>query len=197
MKKNPFSEFGHSLRTLFRPPEKVPARSDKPPDQVVWNACMVNCGSRCALRVHVADGRITRIETDNKGSDAYGRHQIRACLRGRSMRKRVYAPERITYPMKRTGPRGSGQFTRITWNEALDTVAAAINRIKQTYGNEAFYLHYGTGSIGSIMSKSWPPDKTPIARLMNCMGGYLNHYNSYSSAQIKTSLAYLYGEDRR
>jgi len=45
------------------------------------------------------------------------------CLRGRSQIRRVYAPERLKYPMKRVGKRGSGDFQRITWDEALTTVA--------------------------------------------------------------------------
>lgn len=68
-----------------------------------WNACLVNCGSRCVLRAFTNDGKVTRIETDNTGKDIYGDHQIRACLRGRSMRKRIHSEERLLYPMKRVG----------------------------------------------------------------------------------------------
>jgi anaerobic dimethyl sulfoxide reductase subunit A len=163
-------------------------------NQTVWNACMVNCSSRCALRVHVEDGRVVRIETDHTGDDTYGLHQIRACLRGRSIRKRLYAPERIKYPSKRVGTRGSGKFERISWDEALDTIAAKMKDIRDRYGNEAFYLNYGTGSLGAVLSKSWPASASPVARLMNCYGGYLNHYNTYSSAQITTALTYTYGK---
>ncbi len=58
-------------------------------DKVVWSACTVNCGSRCPLRMHVSNGEIKWVETDNTGDDEYGNHQVRACLRGRSMRRRV------------------------------------------------------------------------------------------------------------
>ena len=55
------------------------------PENVVWSACTVNCGSRCPLRMHVVDGEIKYVETDNTGDDNYdGLHQVRACLRGRS-----------------------------------------------------------------------------------------------------------------
>ncbi len=166
-----------------------------PPDErVVWSACTVNCGSRCPLRMHVVNGEIRYVETDNTSGDDYdGLHQVRACLRGRSMRRRVYNPDRLKYPMKRVGKRGEGKFVRISWDEALDTIAQGMKRIISDYGNEAIYLNYGTGTLGGTMTRSWPPGKTLIARLMNCCGGYLNHYGDYSSAQIAAGLNYTYG----
>lgn len=68
-------------------------------DSVVWGACSVNCGSRCALRLHVRDNEVYWVETDNTGDDVYGNHQVRACLRGRSIRRRINHPERLNYPM--------------------------------------------------------------------------------------------------
>lgn len=163
-------------------------------DQTIWSACTVNCGSRCPLRMHVVDGEITYVETDNTGDDQYdGLHQVRACLRGRSMRRRVYNPDRLKYPMKRVGARGEGKFERITWEEAYDTLAASMKDIIGKYGNEAIYLNYGTGTLGGTMTRSWPPGSTLIARLMNCCGGYLNHYGDYSTAQITEGLNYTYG----
>lgn len=168
------------------------AKSDS--EKVVWSACTVNCGSRCPLRMHVVDGNITYVETDNTGTDTYDvDNQIRACLRGRSMRQRVYNPDRLKYPMKRVGKRGEGKFKKISWDEALNEIAGSLKRIIQDYGNEAVYLNYGTGTLGGTMTKSWPPGGTLIARLMNCCGGYLNHYGDYSTAQIAVGLNYTYG----
>jgi len=164
------------------------------PEKVVWSACTVNCGSRCPLRMHVVDGEIKYVETDNTGDDNYeGLHQVRACLRGRSMRRRVYNPDRLKYPMKRVGKRGEGKFERISWDEAYDIIATNMQRLIKEYGNESIYLNYGTGTLGGTMTRSWPPCKTLVARLMNCCGGYLNHYGDYSSAQIAAGLNYTYG----
>ena len=153
----------------------------------------MNCGSRCPLRMHVADGEIKWVETDNTGDDEYGNHQIRACLRGRSMRRRVYNPDRLKYPMKRVGKRGEGKFKRISWDEAFDEVASNLMRIRKEYGNEAIYLQYGTGTLGGTVTKSWPPGSSLLARLMNLSGGYLNHYGTYSTAQISAGLPYTFG----
>lgn len=68
-------------------------------DKIVWGACSVNCGSRCALRLHVKDNEVWWVETDNTGDDVYGNHQVRACLRGRSIRRRINHPDRLNYPM--------------------------------------------------------------------------------------------------
>ncbi|EOV9675075.1 dimethylsulfoxide reductase subunit A [Cronobacter turicensis] len=185
---------GISLPFGLRPAAAAVGRAIAPDERVVWSACTVNCGSRCPLRMHVTEGEIRYVETDNTGTDDYdGLHQVRACLRGRSMRRRVYNPDRLKYPMKRVGKRGEGKFARISWEEALDTIAQGMKRIISEYGNEAIYLNYGTGTLGGTLTRSWPPGKTLIARLMNCCGGYLNHYGDYSSAQIAAGLNYTYG----
>ncbi|EPO1788461.1 dimethylsulfoxide reductase subunit A [Cronobacter turicensis] len=185
---------GISLPFGLRPAAAAVGRAIAPDERIVWSACTVNCGSRCPLRMHVTEGEIRYVETDNTGTDDYdGLHQVRACLRGRSMRRRVYNPDRLKYPMKRVGKRGEGKFARISWEEALDTIAQGMKRIISEYGNEAIYLNYGTGTLGGTLTRSWPPGKTLIARLMNCCGGYLNHYGDYSSAQIAAGLNYTYG----
>jgi anaerobic dimethyl sulfoxide reductase subunit A len=173
---------------------QTPAGTVNGAGKVVWSACTVNCGSRCPLRMHVVDDEIKYVETDNTGDDDYERlHQVRACLRGRSMRRRVYNADRLKYPMKRVGLRGEGKFERISWDEAFDTIASSMKSIIKEHGNEAIYLNYGTGTLGGTMTRSWPPGNTLIARMMNCVGGYLNHYGDYSTAQIAAGLNYTYG----
>lgn len=180
----PFSRIAHAVDSA------IPTKSD---EKVIWSACTVNCGSRCPLRMHVVDGEIKYVETDNTGDDNYdGLHRVRACLRGRSMRRRVYNPDRLKYPMKRVGARGEGKFERISWEEAYDIIATNMQRLIKEYGNESIYLNYGTGTLGGTMTRS-APGNTTVARLMNCCGGYLNHYGDYSSAQIAEGLNYTYG----
>ena len=163
-------------------------------EKLVWSSCTVNCGSRCPLRMHVVDGEIKWVETDNTGDDVYGNHQVRACLRGRSMRRRVYNPDRLKYPMKRIGKRGEGKFKRISWEQAFDEIADNLKRLIKEYGNESIYINYGTGTLGGTVTKSWPPGKSLIARLMNLNGGYLNHWGTYSTTQIKEGMTHTYGD---
>ena len=153
-----------------------------------WNACLANCGSRCPLRLEVKDGQITRVHADNTGDGELGTQQIRACVRGRSQRQRIYSADRIKTPMKRVGKRGEGKWEPISWEEALDTVAGQFKRVIDTYGNEALWYHYGSGSTGGNITKrgSWP-------RLMALLGGYLGFYGDYSTGQITASSTFQYG----
>jgi anaerobic dimethyl sulfoxide reductase subunit A len=86
-----------------------------------------NCGGRCVLKLHVKDGVIKRIETDDRPTDDISDPQLRACIRGRAYRRRQYHPDRLKYPMKRVGKRGEAKFERISWDEALDMMAAQLN----------------------------------------------------------------------
>ncbi|WP_159564604.1 DmsA/YnfE/YnfF family dimethyl sulfoxide reductase [Budvicia diplopodorum] len=170
------------------------AIKEKAKDKVVWSMCSVNCGSRCALRLHVRDDEVYWVETDNTGDDAYGNHQVRACLRGRSMRRRMNHPDRLNYPMKRVGKRGEGKFVRISWEQALNEITDNLKRIVKDYGNESVYQQYSTGVIGGNITRS-SPYASMIGRLMNCYGGYLSHYGSYSTAQISCAMPYTYGSN--
>ncbi len=162
--------------------------------RIVWGACSVNCGSRCALRLHVRDDEVVYVETDNTGDDRYGDHQVRACLRGRSIRRRINHPDRLNYPMKRVGKRGEGKFVRISWQEALDTLADRLKSVVAQYGNEAVYINYSSGIVGGNITRS-SPSASPVARLMNCYGGSLNQYGTYSTAQIACAMPYTYGSN--
>lgn len=163
-------------------------------DKVVWGACSVNCGSRCALRLHVRDDEVYWVETDNTGDDTYGNHQVRACLRGRSIRRRINHPDRLNYPMKRVGKRGEGKFERISWDEALDLLTTSLRNVVGKYGNEAVYIHYSSGIVGGNITRS-SPYASLVARLMNCYGGFLSHYGTYSTAQIACAMPYTYGSN--
>lgn len=163
-------------------------------DKVVWGASSVNCGSRCALRSHVRDNEVYWVETDNTGEDVYGNHQVRACLRGRSIRRRINHPDRLNYPMKRVGKRGEGKFERISWDEALDTIAGSLKGIVEKYGNEAVYINYSSGIVGGNITRS-SPSASIIARLMAIYGGFLGQYGTYSTAQIAYAMPYTYGSN--
>ncbi|WP_153913019.1 DMSO/selenate family reductase complex A subunit [Shewanella sp. TC10] len=156
-------------------------------EQMTWSACLCNCGSNCPLKVFSVDGKIVRIETDDEGDDEFGNHQIRACARGRSNRKRVYNPDRIQYPMKRVGKRGEGNFERISWEQATSEIGAKLKGIYDSYGARSVYSMYGTGAYYDINGgNSWK-------HMLNLMGGYLGYYGSYSAAQIAKLFPLIYG----
>ncbi len=145
-----------------------------------------NCGGRCLLIAHIKDGVITRLETDDR-PDSIADPQLRACVRGRSYLRRQYHPDRLQYPMKRVGKRGEGKFERISWDEALDTIAGEMQRIKAAYGNRALYIPYGTGGSSHTMGSD------AAHRLMNLFGGCLDYYSSYSWGVIEQITEIIYG----
>lgn len=165
------------------------AATDPGTEQMVFSGCTVNCGSQCALRVFTRDGRMTRVETDIKPDSPTVRSN-RACVRGRSMRQWTYSPDRIKYPMRRVPgtKRGEGKFERISWDEALDEVARQWVRVLHEYGPEAVHRMYGSGTTSSGITR-----RNEWFRLANMLGGHLDEYGDYSSAQISAAMPYLYG----
>ena len=145
-----------------------------------------NCGGRCLLIATVRDGRIVRLETDDR-PDTVAAPQLRACVRGRSYLRRQYHPDRLTQPLKRVGRRGGGEMRPISWEEALDTVASQMERVKREYGNSALFVPYGTGSYNQLNGSH------VARRLMNLYGGCLGIYNSYSWAATNLATPTVYG----
>ena len=156
---------------------------------IVWTHCAVNCGSTCALQCHIKDGEIAWIESDNTGSSDMDQPQLRACLRGRSLRRWLQSPDRINYPMKRVegSKRGEGKYEQISWDEAIDLIASELTRIREAYGNEAVHVAYASGVSSGIMGSS------VVNRLINLTGGCVNTYGTYSSAHISAAATYTYG----
>jgi len=145
-----------------------------------------NCGGRCLLVAHVENGRITRLDTDDR-PDSLAAPQLRACVRGRAYLRRQYHHDRLLNPLKRVGRRGEGKFIQISWEEAITTVAAQMQRVKQQYGNSAMFVPYGTGSYNQLNGSH------VARRLMNLFGGCLGIYNSYSWAAINAATPTVYG----
>lgn len=183
-------------------PADAPAAPQSHPfayDEAVWSGCHVNCGSRCPLKMYVKDGTVVRVGIDDEGTDDFGPnriYQMRSCVRGRTNRERLYNATRIQTPLRRVAgtKRGEGVYEAITWDEAISEIASAMQAVKEKYGNDALYIQYGTGQLGGTVSKSWAPDNTAFARLLNCFGGYLRHYCDYSTGQITWEMPLLNGD---
>lgn len=138
--------------------------------------CAIDCPGRCPLELRLRDGELARVSA-NKAAPA--------CHRGLSMRAWANSPDRLMWPLRRVGPRGSAQFERVTWDEALDEIADQLARIRREHGNESIYLAYTTGQSCTTAD--------PFERLMNCLGGFLDHYNNYSNPQINAMVRSMYG----
>ncbi len=145
-----------------------------------------NCGGRCIIHAHVRDGKIEKLTTDSREA-AGDCVPLTACVRGMNYHKTFLGRDRLRYPMKRVGQRGEGKFERITWEEATDTIAREWVRIRDTYGVGSRYVNYATGISAMISGGGL------AKRLLKLDGGYLDYYNSYSTACITQSTNLMYG----
>ena len=96
--------------------------------------------TQCGLDLYIKDGRI--IKTEGSLENGYSHGVL--CSKGASTRQYVYSEQRLKTPLRRVGPRGSGKFEPMAWDEALDTIAAKLNSIKREFGPEsvAFFSGY-------------------------------------------------------
>jgi anaerobic selenocysteine-containing dehydrogenase len=118
----------------------------------------VDAHSQCKMQVTVKDGMVTAIRGDPTDPESRGE----LTLRGMHMKEMLYAPDRLQYPMKRVGERGEGRWERISWDEALTTIANKLNETKMIYGAEAIDFHYGHYHSGDISGY--------LVRLANLIG---------------------------
>ena len=109
-------------------------------DSVVKSACRM-CHGGCGVLVYVKDGKVKKIVGDPDCPINHGT----LCAKAYGSIQTAYHPDRLTYPVKRVGPKGSGKWERITWDEALDTIAERILRYKEDHGAESVVMGYGTG----------------------------------------------------
>ena len=112
------------------------------------SVCPHDCPSACALDVEVIDGKtIGRVygAKDQTYTDGV------ICAKVARYAERIHHPDRLMYPMKRTGPKGSDQFARITWDEAIATIAREFNAREAEHGSETIWPFYYAGTMGRVM----------------------------------------------
>ncbi|MEI8145883.1 MAG: molybdopterin-dependent oxidoreductase, partial [Alphaproteobacteria bacterium] len=112
------------------------------------STCPHDCPSTCALEVEVIDGKtIGRLYGDP--TQTYTAGVI--CAKVARYAERIHHAERLLYPMMRVGPKGSGEFKRISWDEALDRTAAEFLKREKQYGSETVWPYYYAGTMGLVM----------------------------------------------
>ena len=139
-----------------------------------FSVCPHDCPSACALKIeHSADGKVQRVRGDESHPYTAG------VLCGKVARyaDRLYHPARLTRPLLRSGPKGSGAFAPIEWSEALDRAAEKFRGAADEFGTESIWPYYYAGTMGLVQ-------RDGINRLRHAMG--------YSGQELTicTSLAY-------
>jgi anaerobic selenocysteine-containing dehydrogenase len=112
------------------------------------SVCPHDCPSACSLEVEVIDGRtIGRVRGNKRQSYTDGV----ICAKVARYAERIHHPDRLLHPLRRTGPKGSGAFERISWDEALDEIARRFLAIEAEHGPDAVWPYYYAGTMGLVM----------------------------------------------
>ena len=146
----------------------------------------VLCTAHCATVATVEDGRVTRLDADHDHPNGGA-----ICVKGKAAPELVYNGERLDYPLRRTNPKGADDpgWERVSWDEALDDIAARLLSIRERYGAEAIAMARGTASGTSVDDVSqWS------TRLLNRIGSP----NSLSTTHVcnwhkDTVFSYTFG----
>ncbi|MGI9302854.1 MAG: molybdopterin-containing oxidoreductase family protein [Gammaproteobacteria bacterium] len=114
--------------------------------KVVRGACPQDCPDTCAFLYHVEDGKLIDVIGDPDHPMTHGG----LCVKLKDFAEHHYNPDRLLYPMKRVGPKGSGQFERITWDEALAEIKTRWTGIIEEHGTQAIMPHAYLGHQGTL-----------------------------------------------
>jgi anaerobic selenocysteine-containing dehydrogenase len=126
---------GHAMRQTTKP-------------AIGHSACPHDCPSTCALEVELlGNNTIGRVRGSEENTYTAGV----ICAKVARYAERIHHPDRLLHPMKRSGPKGSGQFQRISWDEALDLTAEKFLEAERQYGPEAVWPYYFAGTMGLVM----------------------------------------------
>jgi anaerobic selenocysteine-containing dehydrogenase len=127
---------------------KIEAPAARAKVAIRHSTCPHDCPSACALDIEVIDntsiGRVrgSKLQTYTAGV---------VCAKVARYAERIHHPDRLLYPLHRTGPKGSGQFARLSWDEALDEIAARFNQAEREFGAESVWPYYYAGTMGLVM----------------------------------------------
>ena len=148
---------------------------------IVRAACPHDCPDTCAIRVTVQDGRAVKVQGDPDHPPTHGA----LCTKVSRYPERTYHAERVLHPMKRSGPKGSGEFVRVSWREALDEISSRLTAIAAR-NPEAIVPYSYAGTMGLLQGESM------AARFFHKLGASLLDRTICSSAGGE-ALAATYG----
>jgi len=114
--------------------------------KVIRAACPHDCPDTCAMLVTVENGRAIMVRGDPDHPFTRGG----LCVKVNNYEQRVYSPDRVLHPLKRSGPKGSGQFERVTWDAAMQMIRLSWTKIIDQYGPTAILPYSYLGTEGTL-----------------------------------------------
>ncbi|WP_159791284.1 molybdopterin-containing oxidoreductase family protein [Croceibacterium salegens] len=116
----------------------------------IKGCCPLDCQDTCSWVAKVEDGRVTSV----RGAKEHPITRGVLCAKVNDYEARTYAADRLLYPLRRTGPKGSGRFERISWDEAIGVIADRFGEVHHEYGGEALLPHRYLGSMGIVQRRA-------------------------------------------
>jgi anaerobic selenocysteine-containing dehydrogenase len=147
--------------------------------------CPHDCPDRCGLVAEIDDGKVVGVYGDPDHPITRGT----ICRKVMEYPTRIYSPERVPYPMKRVGPKGAARFERISWDEAISTVAARFTELSERYGPESIlrFCYGGTMGVVQRYGMGW--------RFFNRLGA-ATHTRTICSSAGQVGYGYTMGASR-
>jgi anaerobic selenocysteine-containing dehydrogenase len=149
-----------------------------PKIEIRHSTCPHDCPSACALDIEVIGGSVIgRV----RGSKLQSYTAGVVCAKVARYAERIHHPDRLKFPMRRSGPKGSGQFARISWDEALDLIACRFEEAERDFGAQSVWPYYYAGTMGVVM-------RDGINRLAN-VKKYSRFYGTICSTVARAGFA--------
>lgn len=183
-------------------------RAERTPDTVVPGGCNI-CFNCCPTQYHLKDGKVIRV-TGNEDDPQW---KGKVCPKSQFLLQLHNSPDRLTQPLKRVGERGEGKFVPITWDQALDEIAAKLEAVRAEHGPEALAIFAGTrtGTLTRkgyirLFTQMWGTpnftDTEPFCSEAKAVAydqtiGMLGSGNSYTPGDLGSAALYVYFGDNQ
>ena len=183
-------------------------RAERTPDTVVPGGCNI-CFNCCPTQYHLKDGKVIRV-TGNEDDPQW---KGKVCPKSQFLLQLHNSPDRLTQPLKRVGERGEGKFVPITWDQALDEIAAKMEAVRAEHGPEALAIFAGTrtGTLTRkgyirLFTQMWGTpnftDTEPFCSEAKAVAydqtlGMLGSGNSYTPGDLGSAALYVYFGDNQ
>lgn len=172
--------------------EKADDRPEPPEEQIYQGVCRGNCGGGCRMNVHVREGKVVKTSVIEEADPS----DTMICPRGLSHAQRIYAPERLEYPMRRVEgtARGAGEWERLSWDEAISYISTTWKSYIEEFGSSSIANTYGAGTYAN--------NQYIYMRLFNLLGSTMLR-QGYDMAALEQGWAmcgmsqFLIGNTRR
>lgn len=130
--------------------------------KIFSGSCRGSCNYGCAYQGFVREGVLCKVRPNDFPDPLY----TGCCLKGLSHPMRTYSANRVKYPMKRAGERGSDKWERISWDQAISEITSKLCELRDTYGGQSIMMDSQTGNHATVNGQG-----TMLQRLMKCFGG--------------------------